>query len=231
METAGLSTSLETITSLRANGWALTRSGRSSGELHSLATYAFTPDVAGTRCLLDLPLVRTTAERMRETLIAAGVLPAGAVAIQAIAFDKNPAANWKVTWHQDLMFPFAQAVTAPGYEVPSRKAGVDYARPPRAVLEALLAVRLHIDDCDETNGPLRVAPGSHLDGIVRGTEIAGRVAACGEFACLAKAGEALLMKPLLLHASSPAKEPKHRRVLHVVYHDGTPVAEAWYRRV
>lgn len=168
---------------------------------------------------------------MRETLTASGVLPRGAVAIQAIAFDKNPSANWKVTWHQDVMFPFAGRVTAPGYDLPSRKDDVDYARPPRAVLEALLAVRLHIDDCNETNGPLRVAPGSHREGVLRGDDIAGRVAACGESVCLARAGEALLMKPLLLHASSPAKEPRHRRVLHVVYHDGSPVAEPWHRVV
>ncbi|MBC8010759.1 MAG: phytanoyl-CoA dioxygenase family protein [Burkholderiales bacterium] len=215
--------------SLEDQGWTTIPMNMSTGRIAELGQTAFTPDAAGTRCLLDLPAVREVAERMRETLIANGVLPRGAVAIQAIAFDKNPAANWKVTWHQDVMFPFSRAVTAPGYDLPSRKADVDYARPPRAVLEALLAVRLHIDDCDETNGPLRVAPGSHREGILRSTEIAGRVAAHGEVVCLARTGEALLMKPLLLHASSPAKEPKHRRVLHVVYHDGSPVAEAWHR--
>lgn len=231
MQTAGLSTSEETIHTLRDAGWTRIQAGITPVGLVELAAHAFAPDAAGTRCLLDLPVVRQTAERMRETLIADGVLPRGAVAIQAIAFDKNPSANWKVTWHQDVMFPFARAATAPGHDLPSRKAGVDYARPPRAVLEALLAVRLHIDDCDENNGPLRVAPGSHREGVLRGDGIAGRVAACGEITCLARAGEAVLMKPLLLHASSPAREPRHRRVLHVVYHDGAPVAEPWHRAV
>lgn len=210
-------------------GWALGKSGVAAEQLAELAAGVFAPELAGTRCLLDVPVVRAVAARMRERLVAEGVLARGAVAIQAIAFDKNAAANWKVTWHQDLMFPFARPVTAAGYAVPSRKAGVDYARPPREVLEALLAVRLHVDDCDDTNGPLRVTPGSHRDGVIKEADIAGRVAAGGEVECLARAGEVVLMRPLLLHASSPAKVPKHRRVLHVVYHDGTPVAEPWHR--
>lgn len=229
--TAGHLAEQDASVGLRTKGWALARSGISPGELHALATHVFAKDTAGARCLLDLPLVRAAAERMKAELVAAGVLPRGAVAIQAIAFDKNPSANWKVTWHQDVMFPFARPVTAAGYDLASRKEGVDYARPPREVLEALVAARLHVDDCDEMNGPLRVAPGSHGEGVFRSTEIAERVAASGEETCLARAGEALLMKPLLLHASSPAKEPRHRRVLHVVYHDGTPVAEMWHRAV
>jgi hypothetical protein len=53
----------------------------------------------------------------------------------------------------------------------------------------------------------------------------------GEVTCLARTGEALLMRPLLLHASSVAKEPRHRRVLHVVYYAGAPIAEKWHREV
>lgn len=186
---------------------------------------------AGTRCLLDETVVREIAIEVRGTLAAAGRLPTSAVAVQAIAFDKTPAANWKVTWHQDVMFPFARPVSAAGFALSSAKDGVDYARPPQPVLEALLAVRIHFDDCDATNGPLRVSPGTHLHGILRSTEISGLVSRHGETVCLARAGEALLMKPLLLHASSPALEPKHRRVLHLVYHSGDATAEPWHRAI
>ncbi len=105
--------------------------------------------------------------------------------MQAIAFDKNPATNWKVTWHQDVMFPFARSVTAPDYTLPSVKADIAYARPPRQVLEDMLAVRLHLDDCDTENGPLRVAPGSHLCGILRSDDIPGAVKEHKEALCLA----------------------------------------------
>jgi ectoine hydroxylase-related dioxygenase (phytanoyl-CoA dioxygenase family) len=94
-----------------------------------------------------------------------------------------------------------------------------------------LAVRIHLDDCDETNGPLRVSPGTHQHGVIRSGTIAEIVAQHGETACLAKAGDALLIKPLLLHASSPAAVPKHRRVLHIVYHSGERIAEPWHRAV
>lgn len=191
----------------------------------------FAQDRAGTRCLLDEPVVRDIVTAVLHTLAATGRLSSNAVALQAIAFDKTPSANWKVTWHQDVMFPFAGPVRADGYTLPSIKDGVDYARPPRQVLEALLAVRLHLDDCDETNGPLRVSPGTHQHGILRSTELTHTVARHGEVVCVARAGEALLMKPLLLHASSPALAPKHRRVLHLVYHSGEPLEEPWHRAV
>ena len=129
------------------------------------------------------------------------------------------------------MFPFARPVTTPGFDLPSVKDGIDYARPPRSVLEDLLAVRLHLDDCDETNGPLRVAPGSHRHGILKSTEIHRTVEHHGETLCLAKTGQALLMRPFLLHASSPATTPKNRRVLHLVYHSGKPISESWHRSI
>lgn len=69
------------------------------------------------------------------------------------------------------MFPFADPVAAPSCTLPSLKDDIGYARPPRHVLEAMLAVRLHLDDCDAENVPLRVASGSHLSGICRSDEI------------------------------------------------------------
>ncbi len=189
------------------------------------------PGAAGTRCLLDLPVVQAAARELRAELVAAGILPSGAVAIQAIAFDKTAETNWKVAWHQDLMFPFARPVQAKGYQLPVNKGGVDFARPPLEVLEELLAVRLHLDDCDAGNGPLRVAPGSHLDGIIPSSNCAPRAAELGEVACLAQEGEALLMKPLLLHASSQASSPRHRRGLHFLYHPGKAIPEAWHREL
>ncbi|HWA08826.1 MAG TPA: phytanoyl-CoA dioxygenase family protein [Opitutaceae bacterium] len=191
----------------------------------------FRPGEAGTRCLLDEPAVRKIVGSVRAALAVAGRLPTTAVAIQAIAFDKTPDANWKVAWHQDLMFPFARRVQSEGYTLPSRKEEVDYARPPRSVLESLLAVRIHLDDCNEASGPLRVAPGSHRQGIIRGADVAEIVARQGQTTCLAKSGDALLMKPLLLHASSPASAPQRRRVLHLVYHAGAAIPEPWHRAI
>jgi len=199
--------------------------------LKSLAAKAFADSAAGTRCLLDLPEAREVVLILKEELIGADILPPSAVAIQAIAFDKTPGTNWKVAWHQDLMFPFARTTSSEGFAIPSRKGGVDYARPPLEILEQLLAVRLHLDDCGADNGPLRICEGSHRAGIISPAEAAAYAARHGETACLADRGEAILMKPLLLHASSQAASPRHRRVLHFVFHNGARIAEEWHRHL
>jgi ectoine hydroxylase-related dioxygenase (phytanoyl-CoA dioxygenase family) len=159
------------------------------------------------------------------------LLDARSVAIQAIAFDKTPETNWKVAWHQDVMFPVSRAASSPGYTHVCEKDGIPYARPPVAVLEELTAVRLSLDPCDADNGPLRVSPGTHSDGIIPTDQIADRVARAGEMTCTNQAGDMLIMKPLLLHASSQATSPRHRRILHLVYHNGGPLAVPWHRAV
>lgn len=152
---------------LSEHGWTMMPSGLASELLATLRDTLFALELAGTRCLLDEPCVQETAKRLCSSLISAQILSPKATAIQAIAFDKTAATNWKVTWHQDLMFPLARPATSSGYDLPAKKDDIDYARPPRAVLESLLAVRLHLDDCDGSNGPLRVSPGTHRDGVLK----------------------------------------------------------------
>lgn len=199
--------------------------------IRALRDTLFQENSAGQRCLLDHPVVRDTALALKRELTSSGYLSTKSVAIQAIGFDKSATTNWKVAWHQDLMFPFAGKVTAAQFDLPSLKQGVHYARPPEFVLSELLAVRLHLDDCDASNGPLRISPGTHRAGILKTAEISDLVSSHGEVICLAKIGEALLMRPLALHASSQATEPKHRRILHLVYHHGDPISETWHRAI
>lgn len=197
--------------------------------LNALRDTLFNDHNAGERCLLDHPIVRETALSLKRELCEASFLARDAVAIQAIAFNKTATKNWKVAWHQDLMFPFAKRVTSLGFDLPTVKEGIHYARPPQSILEQLLAVRLHLDDCDMTNGPLRISPGTHRYGILKTSEISNIVTRHGEMTALAKKGEALLMRPLTLHASSKATEPKHRRILHFVYYSGGTIQETWHR--
>lgn len=199
--------------------------------LNTLRDTLFRDETPGERCLLDHPTVRATALALKHELTSTGHLAANSVAIQAIAFNKTATTNWKVAWHQDLMFPFTRKVTAEGFDLPAIKQGIHYARPPESVLGALLAVRLHLDDCDATNGPLRISPGTHRAGIIKTSEISNRIADYGEITCFANQGEALLMRPLTLHSSSLATAPKHRRILHLVYHSGDHLPEQWHRAI
>jgi ectoine hydroxylase-related dioxygenase (phytanoyl-CoA dioxygenase family) len=212
-------------------GFSIIPSSLSDGVIHQLRETLFQSNAAGERCLLDHPIVRDTALLLKSHLNKLTFLSPASIAVQAITFDKTQTTNWKVAWHQDLMFPFAKRVSTLGFDLPTIKQGIDYARPPIQVLEQLLAVRLHLDDCTETNGPLKISPDTHRAGVIDTSKIADFVKTHGEFTCLAKEGDLLLMHPLILHTSSQATQPKHRRILHIVYHSNMPIEELWHRSI
>jgi ectoine hydroxylase-related dioxygenase (phytanoyl-CoA dioxygenase family) len=80
-----------------------------------------------------------------------------------------------------------------------------------------LAVRVHLDDCDDRNGALRVVPGSHQLGRLTSSDAVRERDARGEICVAVPKGGAMLMRPLLLHASSKASIDGTRRVLHFVF--------------
>ena len=149
--------------------------------------------------------------------IAERALGAAAFPVRVLLFDKVDGANWGVPWHQDLAIPVREKVEAPGFGGWSVKEGVPHVLPPAEVLARMVALRLHLDDCGGDNGPLRVVPGSHRFGKLSESDIARLRGGTPEFLCIASRGSVLAMRPLLLHASSAAHRPGHRRVLHIEY--------------
>jgi ectoine hydroxylase-related dioxygenase (phytanoyl-CoA dioxygenase family) len=131
-----------------------------------------------------------------------------------LLFDKTPDANWKVAWHQDLTIAVRERIDVPGYGPWSVKGGVVHVQPPTAVLEQMLAVRVHVDACGPENGPLRVLPGSHREGRLSQSEVDLRVKEGEPVRCAIARGGVLAFRPLLLHSSSQAAEPARRRVVH-----------------
>ena len=107
-----------------------------------------------------------------------------------------------------------------GFAPWSVKARVVHVQPPREVLEGMVTLRLHLDDCFEENGPLYVLPRSHAHGVLSPAEVERWRATVRPAACVAPAGGVLVMRPLILHASSPATSPSHRRVVHLEYASG-----------
>lgn len=137
--------------------------------------------------------------------------------VRAIFFDKKPGANWLVPWHQDLAIAVTERIETPGFTGWSVKDGTLHAHPPREILESMVTVRLHLDDCDASNGALKVLPETHRHGKLSTADIPNWTAKSEPVVCEMSKGDALLMRPLLLHASAPAENPKHRRVLHIEY--------------
>ena len=81
----------------------------------------------------------------------------------------------------------------------------------------MVALRVHLDECDNSNGPLRVIPGSHLLGKLSDDDIETTARASRSIEIAVRQGDAVIMRPLLLHASSQAHVPGHRRVLHIEF--------------
>ena len=143
------------------------------------------------------------------------VLGPNAFIVRSILFDKTAESNWAVPWHQDLTVAVGERRDIPGFVGWSVKDGIHHAQAPREVLEQMLTVRLHLDDCGIENGPLRVLPGTHKSGWLDSDTINRLKHEIPEHVCVASRGSALVMRPLLLHASSRATQPGHRRVLHI----------------
>ena len=136
---------------------------------------------------------------------------------KATYFDKRPEANWSLPLHQDLTITVHAQADLPGYTHWSMKAGVPHVQPPVPVLEGIVALRIHLDDCPADNGALEVVPGSHLQGRISAAELRMMHLEGRAVICPAQAGDVLAMRPLLVHGSSKARIPKRRRVLHVEY--------------
>jgi len=187
---------------------------------------------AGTRNLLDQAWCANLARQLHNHPLLHGLLPATHVATQCTYFEKSADHNWLVPLHQDLSIAVAEKVAHPVLSGWSEKEGVIFVQPPVEVLQALLAVRLHIDHCGEADGPLRVVPGSHLAGRLDAEAARQLRDAQGEQICPVEQGGALLLRPLLLHASSKSKGQSRRRVLHFLFGPADlPLGLRWHRAI
>ncbi len=135
---------------------------------------------------------------------------------KAIYFDKTPGSNWYVTWHQDTTINVKEKIETEGYKGWTSKSGVFGACPPEDFLKDTLTIRIHIDDADESNGALKIIPGSHNKKLTD-EEIDLITQNSIPYVCNVPACGIHIMKPLLVHASSKATGQKSRRVIHLEF--------------
>lgn len=186
---------------------------------------------AGTRNLLSVPAVRELATSDPVRRLVEPMLGPNAFAVRGILFNKLPGANWKVPWHQDCTIAVRERTDVPRWGPWSVKDEVPHVRPPAEVMARMLAVRVHLDDCGMQDGPLRVLPGSHRHGLFKDSQILAWPKD-GAITCAVRRSDAILMRPLLLHASSSAAEPASRRVIHIEFaNDELPDGMQWHERV
>ena len=147
--------------------------------------------------------------------------------VRGLYFDKPPEQTWALPWHKDMTIAVREHRQPPApFFKPTRKAGVAHVEASGELLEAMLTVRIHLDDVTEMNGPMRVVPGSHLTGKSMAIDETQRRSV------LVQKGDVLLIRPLVAHASA-ASHPdnqNHRRILHLEFAGWSelPDGYAWH---
>jgi ectoine hydroxylase-related dioxygenase (phytanoyl-CoA dioxygenase family) len=153
----------------------------------------------GVRDLLSYPAVARLVRDERFAQTVASIAEPRLVPVKATLFDKTPRANWRVQWHQDRVLTIDGKRTELETEV----------------LERMVAVRVHLDECGSDDGPLRVIAGSHRKGKLSDDALLQLVTTSAQTELTLPRGAILFMRPLLVHASSAAIAASHRRVLHI----------------
>lgn len=166
----------------------------------------------GARIMLELwpnvvELVRVPG--LRDAL--RDVLGEAAGVARVLYFDKPPGHSWALPWHKDYTIAVEAHSESTHFTKPTVKAGVPHVVAPKELLDRMLTVRVHLDDATEANGALRVIPGTHRSYHQKDDPPREAVTLnCG-------AGDVLLMRPLLTHASGHSKADAnlHRRIVHL----------------
>jgi hypothetical protein len=204
---------------LATEGFAVVRRVLTYNDCEAIAAKA-TPTAAesvGARSLLPLDWCQGMVARLRMHSGESAYVPSDYIAAQCTYFEKSVSHNWLVPIHQDLSIPVAERVNDANLKGWSDKEGSLFVRAPVELLERLVAVRLHLDPCTQNDGPLRVLPGTHLRGCIEPKDAVLARQTQPSVACTAERGDALVMRPLLLHASSKSGGPGMRRVLHFLF--------------
>jgi ectoine hydroxylase-related dioxygenase (phytanoyl-CoA dioxygenase family) len=166
---------------------------------------------------MNLSGVSRIANSKKVIEIVRAILGHDAIPFRATFFDKSPSSNWLVMWHQDTALPLMEKKEIDDWGPWSVKDGVTYAHAPSTALGKVLAIRLHLDDSNASNGPLRVLPGTHKSGVLTDEQMHALSDHSQSVDCTVPRGGAVLMRPLVVHASSKSSSDEPRRVIHIEY--------------
>lgn len=188
------------------------------GDAHGIMRNA-RGEVVGARNLLTLwPEIASLTHQPGLMRSIRGILGQEIGLVRALYFDKPPGDSWALPWHKDMAIAVRDNRSSSSHFThPTQKYGVAHVEAPEWLLAQMLTARIHLDEVNEENGPLRVAPGSHRGG--------KQNSACADpVHVLSGKGDVLLIRPLVSHASGHCKSDAtgHRRILHLEF---SPITE------
>lgn len=125
------------------------------------------------------------------------------VLVRSTLIDKPAGSPWHVQWHQDrspLSYP-------PNPHQTNQE---------KAQGNQLIAVRIHLDPSNDTNGGLEVIPQTHRHGLLSQKQI-DKALLQRTFVLDQPRGCVMFMHPYLLHASAPNLSDQRRRIIHCEY--------------
>lgn len=196
--------------SYRLDGYEVISGVVGDEELRRIGAVLETAFAASTRLALRHEDIAAMSQLVRCRVAAVLPIIAGAQCISCHYFNKCDDENWMVPLHRDEYFICNEHVRAGDAAVSTIKEGERFGLYPFPLLRRIIAVRVAIDRISQDNGPLRVIPRSDGEGFVpsdldRGVEV------------LQEPGDALIMSPLIYHASGRIAGGGRRRVLHFAY--------------
>ncbi len=149
--------------------------------------------------------------------------------IRSVFTERVVPGDWDSFWHQDMFINATEKVDDKAFTGWEKKTDGYVAVAPEHYLHNAVTVRIHLDDAEESNGAMKVIPGSHQRKLLD-EEMALLTRNSAAVICDMKACGIQIMKPLLVHATSRGISPKARRVIHLEFNmrdlpEGTDWAE------
>ncbi len=207
-------------TTLKENGFSITKSIFTKEELldlislieYSKKNYAIRQLINKESKVLELIFKNNDFKELYKTVCCEDYFLS-----KAIFFNKPSKTNWFVGYHQDISISVKNKIEAEGFSNWTNKNNQLGVIPPKEILENTVTIRIHLDETNETNGALKVIPKTHTKGIIRVDESFKKETLGVEQLCSVEKGGVMLMKPLLLHASSKSISEFDRRVIHLEF--------------
>jgi hypothetical protein len=216
---------LKSSGALETEGRVWFRQALNEGVMRSLDVA--TETLAG-RPGLRMPISELPKEAIEPlTRIAGSILP-GSRPVRVVAFDKSGESNWALPWHRDHVITVADTAEVDGFTNWTLRNGVWHVRPPLALLERMIFLRVLLDDTAEDSGDLEIAVGSHLS---PSSQTAHDLdAGCEPVVekTFGNRGDVLALKALVLHRSGAAGQIGRRRAIRIDFSaDTLPEALNW----